>query len=63
MQVVYFNSYYLGVTGRTFYVVIQRENSDMLIKKIKRVLYPGISLVVGYAVTLLPEFIIKNLNI
>ena len=63
MQVVYFNSYYLGVTRRTFYVVFQQENSDMLIKKVKRVLYPGISLVVGYAVTLLPEFIIKNLNI
>ena len=49
MQVVYFNSYYQGATGKTFYVVFQQENSDMLIKKVKPVLYPGISLVVGYA--------------
>ncbi|SVD75968.1 uncharacterized protein METZ01_LOCUS428822 [marine metagenome] len=26
MQVVYFNSYYQGVTGRTFYVIFQQEN-------------------------------------
>ena len=63
MQVVYFNSYYQGATGKTFYVVFQQENSDMLIKKVKPVLYPGISLIVGYAVKLLPELIIKNLNI
>jgi len=63
MQVVYFNSYYQRVTGRTFYVVFRQENSGMLIKKVKPVLYPDISLILGYAVTLLPKFIIKNLNI
>ena len=63
MRVVYFNSYYQEAPGKTFYVVFKQENSDMLIKKVKPVLYPGISLIVGYAVKLLPEFIIKNLNI